>query len=89
MAPIFYCLCSNCNCTATVLITRDIRNQRGAGQEDQVNQMNNVGEPTTQESQKLPANMDRPCLTTTEQTNPNMESFLILLCLAVLVLGNS
>ena len=91
MAPIFYCLCRNCNCTATVLFTRDIKNQRDAGEEDQLEQINIVIETTTQDSQSyygLPDNMDRPCPSTTEQTNSNMESVLILLCLIFLILGN-
>ena len=91
MAPIFFCLCRNCNCTATVLINRDIKNQREEGQENRMEQINKVIEPTTQDSQsyyELPANMDRPCQTIIEPTNQNMESVLILLCLVVLVIGN-
>ena len=35
MAPIFYCSCTNCSCTATVLLTQTIEKEREVGDSEE------------------------------------------------------
>ena len=92
MAPIFYCLCDRCNCTATVLITQYIRNTKKIINDDQ-----DFGVTSRVEdlhTQVIPSEGDLEesktrsnCPTTDKHVGVDEDSVIILLCLVVLAIG--
>ena len=93
MAPIFYCKCSNCICTATVLLKQERledKNTTGEGQGEE-----NVGEEGRhvgggQEYNYLIGGWERPTdtpLLPAEEQDSGMGSIVLLVVLVLLAIG--
>ena len=83
MAPLIYCHCTNCNCTATVLLRQDIRNHQV--EEDGFMMDGRQGEQHGRQDDQT--SMDRTGSGKIEGTNLVVESVLVLVCLSVLMIG--
>ena len=92
MAPIFYCLCDRCNCTATVLITQYIRNTKKIINDDQdfgvtsrVEDLHTQAIPSVGDLEESKTRSN--CPTTDKHVGVDEDSVIILLCLLVLAIG--
>ena len=92
MAPLFYCRCSNCNCTATVLITKGMRSQQNKTQEnellkDKLEDSELLLEDTSSVDVLTPTN-DSTGSDKLERTNTAVELFFIIAFFIIVLLGN-
>lgn len=87
MAPLIYCHCTNCNCTATVLVKQDIRNHHGKAVVEEDTAMMNVRQGEQQVSQDVQTSIDRTGSGKIEGKHLVVESVVVLVCLSVLMIG--
>ena len=92
MAPLYYCRCSNCNCTATVLITKGMRSQQNETQEDEllIDKLEDSEYMLDDNSSRdvLTPTNDRDGSDTLERTNTAVELFVIIAFFILILLGN-
>ena len=86
MAPLFYCRCSNCICTATVLITKGMRSQQNERQEDEL--LIDKLEDDNSSRNFLTPTKDSAGSDTLEKTNTAVELFFIIAFFILILLGN-
>ena len=87
MAPIFYCRCTNCNCTATLLITQKMEKTIETEEDFLMEEEQQRREENNCSAEALQPSIGKFSPNALERTSLILESVFLLMCFIILIIG--